>query len=91
MQDIYDLDADGVDFIPRTAKDAVRMFNRTTKGWSIAHYDRSPELLIKCAKALSGVELDNFEQWVMNPKFEVPEATIPEVEHIDPKLCFPAK
>ena len=91
MEDLYKLSDDYVDFVPTTAKEAVLMFHRTTKTWSIAQWDNVPQLLIKCAKELKGLELDNFEQWVMAPTGKIGEPNTPMPEHIKPKLCLSNK
>ena len=83
MEDLYKLSEDFVEFVPKTAKEAVLMFNRMTRGWSVAQWDRTPELLIKCAKGLHDKELDMFEQWVMAPTIPIGVANAPMPTHAD--------
>ena len=93
MNALYQASSEFVDFVPKTAKDAVLLFHRTTKTWSIAQWDCVPELLIKCARGLdpNGPEIELFEQWIMAPSMKLDEPNAPMPEHIDPKSCFPDK
>ena len=58
-----------VNFVPRTCADAIDLFVRHKNlGLSVSLY---PECFVHCAKALKGVELDNFEKWIVQPTGDI--------------------
>ena len=58
-----------VSFVPRTCADAIDLFVRHKNlGLSVSLY---PECFVHCAKALKGVELDNFEKWIVQPTGDI--------------------
>ena len=58
-----------VNFVPRTCADAIDLFVRHKNlGLSVNLY---PECFVHCAAALKGVELDNFEKWIVQPTGDI--------------------
>ncbi len=59
-----------INFVPKTAEEAVDRFirckNRGLKAYLI------PECLIACAQALDDVEAEKFERWIINPEGDLP-------------------
>jgi len=65
MEEVRKTDPTYVGFIPKTAAEAVDRFIRCRRNGLRAMM--VPECLIKCARALTGSELQKFENWVINP------------------------
>ena len=65
MQEVYKADPLFINFVPRTATEAVDRFTRCRRRGLNAY--RIPECVVECAKGLSAIELDRFEQWLINP------------------------
>ena len=61
-----------INFKPRTAMEAVDRFIRCKNRGLKAHM--IPECLIACAQTLDDVETEKFENWIINPDGEIPEA-----------------
>ena len=58
-----------VNFVPRTCADAIDLFVRHKNlGLSVNLY---PECFVHCAASLKGVELDNFEKWIVQPTGDI--------------------
>ena len=55
-----------VNFVPKTAEEAVERLTRCRKNG--LHPYMVPECIIECSRALSGEELDLFEEYVVNPQ-----------------------
>ena len=87
MEDVRKQDPCFTNFVPRTAAEAVDRYVRCRKNGLKPML--VPECLIACAKGLTGVELDHFEAWIINPNDDlskvelVPENTgeLPAQEH----------
>jgi len=65
MQEIYMADPTFINFVPRTAAEAVDRFTRCRRRGLSAY--RIPECAIECARSLPPHEMDRFEQWLINP------------------------
>ena len=65
MEDVRKQDPCFTNFVPRTAAEAVDRYVRCRKNGLKPML--VPECLIACAKGLTGVELDHFEAWIINP------------------------
>ena len=65
MQDVYMQDPTFINFVPRTAGEAVDRFTRCRRRGLSAY--RIPECVIECARRLPPHEMDRFEQWLINP------------------------
>ena len=59
-----------VNFVPRTAEEAVDRYIRCKRRGLQAYL--IPECLIECAQALDCSELEKFESWIVNPQGEAP-------------------
>ena len=60
-----------VNFVPKTAAEAVDLFNRhRSKGLATALY---PECFIHCARKLPDGELDKFHRFIVNPAGDIEE------------------
>lgn len=65
MQDVRKSDPTFTNFVPRTAAEAVDRYVRCRRNGLKPML--VPECLIACSAALSGSELDKFEQWIISP------------------------
>ena len=65
MQEVYKANPNFINFVPKTAAEAVDRFTRCRRRGLTAY--RIPECVIECAKGLNELELDRFEQWIINP------------------------
>ena len=80
MEAIRKQDPTFTNFVPKTAAEAVDRYVRCRKNGLKAML--IPECLIACAVGLTGAELDQFEDWIINPNADlskielVPENTI---------------
>ena len=62
-------DPNYVNFVPRTCADAIDLFNRHRNLGLTA--DLYPECFVHCARALEGIELDNFHQFIVQPSGDI--------------------
>ena len=69
MLSIRKADPTFTDFVPRTAAEAVDRYVRCRKNGLKPML--VPECLIQCAVGLRGVELDQFERWIINPNMDL--------------------
>ena len=80
MEDIRKQDPTFTNFVPKTAAEAVDRYVRCRRNGLKPML--VPECLIACAVGLAGAELDNFEDWIINPNEDldnvelVPDDTI---------------
>ena len=65
MDEVYKADPTFINFVPRTAAEAVDRFTRCRRRGLSAY--RIPECVIECARGLSPLEMDRFETWLVNP------------------------
>ena len=65
MEDVRKQDPCFTNFVPRTAAEAVDRYGRCRKNGLKPML--VPECLIASAVGLRGVELDQFESWIINP------------------------
>ena len=65
MHGVYMQDPTFINFVPRTAEQAVDRFTRCRRRGLSAY--RIPECVIQCAQKLPPHEMDRFEQWLINP------------------------
>ena len=71
MEDYRKADPSYVGFVPKTAAEAVDLFNRhRSKGLATALY---PECFIHCARKLPDGELDKFHRFIVNPAGDIEE------------------
>ena len=63
--EVWKADPSYVNFVPKTAVEAVDRFTRCTRNGLRPML--VPECLIACARGLRGEELDRFEAWMINP------------------------
>ena len=75
MQDVRKQDPAYTNFVPRTAEEAVERLTRCRKNG--LHPYMVPECIIECSRALSGEELDLFEEYVVNPQGVDTENIVP--------------
>ena len=54
-----------VNFVPKTAADAIDLFNRHRNLGLTA--DKYPECFVHCARALPDPEIDKFHRFIVNP------------------------
>ena len=66
MTSLYLVDTENVSFIPKSADEAIVLFNRL-KMKNQVDWERVPELLQHCAQALDAAEHDRFCSWICNP------------------------
>ena len=66
MEDFRKSDPNYVGFVPRTASEAIDLFNRHRKlGVPVSQW---PETFVLVSKALPEEELDRFREWLVNPQ-----------------------
>ena len=66
MTSLYLVDTENVSYIPKSADEAIILFNRL-KAKNQVDWERVPELLQHCAQALDATEHDRFCSWICNP------------------------
>ena len=69
-----------VNFVPRTAEEAVDRYIRCRRNGLKAYL--VPECLIDCAKALEPEELNKFENWIVNPNRDLSKVDLVEQKAI---------
>ena len=69
MESIRKQDPTFTDYVPSTAEEAVDRYVRCRRNGLKPML--VPECLIACAAGLQGLELDNFERWIINPNADL--------------------
>ena len=69
-----------VNFVPRTAEEAVDRYIRCRRNGLKAYL--VPECLIDCAKALEPEEMSKFENWIVNPQRDLTKLDLVEQKAI---------
>jgi hypothetical protein len=69
MEDVRKQDPTFTNFVPATAAEAVDRYVRCRRNGLKPML--VPECLIACAVGLQGPELDNFENWIINPNADL--------------------
>ena len=69
MEDVRKQDPTFTNFVPATAAEAVDRYVRCRRNGLKPML--VPECLIACAVGLRGTELDNFENWIINPNADL--------------------
>ena len=69
MESIRKQDPTFTDYVPSTAEEAVDRYVRCRRNGLKPML--VPECLIACAAGLQGLELDNFERWIINPSADL--------------------
>ena len=68
---LYLVDESNMSFQPRTADEAIILFNRMKRARQVK-YDFLPQLLQRLARDLDGPNHDRFAQWIVNPNSITP-------------------
>ena len=69
MEDVRKQDPTYTNYVPRSAAEAVDRYVRCRRNGLKPML--VPECLIACAAGLQGLELDNFERWIINPNADL--------------------